>query len=202
MVEKLIEEIERSYDELNGQLSDPVVLNDHKLYTVAARRHAELARDLGDPRAYVVLGRLALNGGRLSEALQVIDEGLKRFRSTPPAGLHVLRAEVFGRQERLAEAEAEYQLEVEAHPRSLDALSGLAIVAASRGDIAEASRRIDTMVRTLPTPEGYLTGFASLRSFGRLEQARVLLAEGRRAFPLDARLAREESSLANPGRAR
>jgi peptide chain release factor 1 len=42
MVERLIEEIERSYGELNEQLSDPVVLNDHKLYTVAARRHAEL----------------------------------------------------------------------------------------------------------------------------------------------------------------
>ena len=42
MVEKLIEEIERSYGELNGQLSDPAVLNDHKLYATTARRHAEL----------------------------------------------------------------------------------------------------------------------------------------------------------------
>ncbi|HYN40580.1 MAG TPA: sulfatase-like hydrolase/transferase, partial [Thermoanaerobaculia bacterium] len=37
-----------------------------------ARRHAELARDLGDPRAYVVLGRLALREGKLPEALRVI----------------------------------------------------------------------------------------------------------------------------------
>ena len=57
------------------------------------------------------------------------------------------------------------------------------------------------MVRTVPTAEAYLTGFVSLRSFGRAGQARALLAEGRRAFPLDARLAREESALANPGRA-
>ncbi|MBK9090465.1 MAG: sulfatase-like hydrolase/transferase, partial [Holophagales bacterium] len=167
-----------------------------------ARQHAELARDLGDPRAYAVLGRLALREGKLSEALKVIDEGLKRFGAPPPAGLHVLKAEVFGRQEKLAEAEAEYRLELEAHPRSLEALSGLAIVAASRGDLDEASRRIDAMVRTLPTAEGFLTGFVSLRSFGRVDQARALLAEGRRAFPLDPRLAREESALANPGRAR
>ncbi len=165
-----------------------------------ARQHAELARDLGDPRAYVVLGRLALREGKLSEALQVIDDGLKRFGGSPPAGLHVLKAEVFGRQEKLAEAEAEYRLEAEAHPRNLEALSGLAIVAASRGDVAEASRRIDAMVRTLPTAEAYLTGFVSLRSFGRPDQARVLLAEGRRAFPFDARLAREEKALANSGR--
>ncbi len=167
-----------------------------------ARRHAELARDLGDPRAYVVLGRLALREGKLPEALRVTDEGLRRFGTTPPAGLHVLRAEVFGRQAKLAEAEAEYRLELEAHPRSLEALSGLAIVAASRGDVAEAARRVDTMVRTLPTADAYLTGFVSLRSFGRPDEARVLLAEGRRAFPLDTRLAREESALVKPGRAR
>jgi len=164
-----------------------------------ARRHAELARDLGDPRAWAVLGRLALREGKLPEALRVIDEGLKRFAAPPPAGLHVLRAEVFGRQEKLAEAEAEYRLELEAHPRSLEALSGLAIIAASRGDLDEASRRVDAMVRTVPTSEAYLTGFVSLRSFGRGDQARALLAEGRRAFPLDARLAREESALASPG---
>jgi arylsulfatase A-like enzyme len=167
-----------------------------------ARRHAELAHDLGDPRAYVVLGRLALSEGKLPEALRVTDEGLARFGATPPAGLHILRAEVFGRQAKLAEAEAEYRLELEAHPRSLEALSGLAIVAASRGDVGEAARRVDTMVRTLPTADAYLTGFVSLRSFGRLDQARVLLVEGRRAFPLDTRLAREESALLKPGRAR
>jgi arylsulfatase A-like enzyme/cytochrome c-type biogenesis protein CcmH/NrfG len=171
-------------------------------YPEDARRHAELARDLGDPRAYVVLGRLALREGKLFEALRVIDEGLKRFPASPPPGLHVLRAEVLGRQASLVEAETEYRLELVAHPRSLEALSGLAIVAASRGDVAEATRRIETMVRTVPTAEAYLTGFASLKSFGRLDQARALLAEGRRAFPLDARLGREESALTNPGRVR
>ena len=37
----------------------------------------------GDPRAYAVLGRLALREGKLSEALRVIDEGLKRFGCAP-----------------------------------------------------------------------------------------------------------------------
>lgn len=167
-----------------------------------ARRHAQLARELGDPRAYAILGSVALREGKLGEARAVADEGLKRFGPPPPEGLHVLRAEVFGREARLDEAEVEYRLELEAHPRSLKALSGLAIVAASRGDMAGAVRRVEEMVKALPTADAYVTGFVSLRSFGRIEQARALLAEGRRAFPRDARLAREEAAPGAPGRAR
>jgi peptide chain release factor 1 len=41
-VENLIEEIERTYAELNGLLADPDVLGDHTRYADVARRHAEL----------------------------------------------------------------------------------------------------------------------------------------------------------------
>ncbi len=41
-IDNLIEEIERSYRELNGQLADPEVLGDHARYAVVARQHAEL----------------------------------------------------------------------------------------------------------------------------------------------------------------
>lgn len=167
-----------------------------------ARRHAEIARDLGDPRACAVLARVAIREGRLGEALRDVDEGLAKSGAAPAAGLHVLKAEVLGRQEKLEAAEAEYRLELAAYPRSLEALSGLAVVAAVRGDLDEASRRIEAMVKAVPTAEAYLTGYVSLSSFGRGHEARALLVEGRRAFPLDARLAREESTLANPGRPR
>jgi predicted Zn-dependent protease len=167
-----------------------------------ARRHAELARDLGDTRAYVVLGRVFLREGRLAEALRAADEGLSRAGGSPPEGLHVVRAEVFGRQEKLDEAEAEHRLELAAHPGNVEALSGLAIVAAARGDLAEAARRVAAMVRAVPTAEAYLAGFFSLRSFGRAGEAQALLAEGRRAFPLDPHLAREEAAAPNPGRMR
>ena len=42
MTDKLIQEIERSYAEVTGQLSDPEVLADRSRYAAAARRHAEL----------------------------------------------------------------------------------------------------------------------------------------------------------------
>ncbi|HJW74571.1 MAG TPA: PCRF domain-containing protein, partial [Thermoleophilia bacterium] len=43
MVDKLVEEIERTYRELTEQLSDAAVLADRRQYAAAARRHAELA---------------------------------------------------------------------------------------------------------------------------------------------------------------
>jgi len=42
MIDKLIDEIERSYGELNAQLADPDVLGDRARYAGVARRHAEL----------------------------------------------------------------------------------------------------------------------------------------------------------------
>ena len=42
MIDKLIDEIERTYGELTGQLADPDVLGDRARYTSVARRHAEL----------------------------------------------------------------------------------------------------------------------------------------------------------------
>jgi peptide chain release factor 1 len=42
MIDKLIDEIERTYGELTAQLADPDVLGDRARYTGVARRHAEL----------------------------------------------------------------------------------------------------------------------------------------------------------------
>jgi len=162
-----------------------------------ARKNAEVARDLGEARAYVVLGRVALREGKLDEALRAANEGIAKGGSFPPQGLRVVKAEVLGRQEKLADAEAEYRLELDAHPQSVEAWTGLAIVAAVRGDLSEAARRVGEMVRAVPTTEGYVAGVVSLRSFGRLPEARALAAAARRAFPADPRLAREEAALAS-----
>ncbi|HUK78037.1 MAG TPA: PCRF domain-containing protein, partial [Thermoleophilia bacterium] len=43
VIDNLIDEIERSYEELTQQLSDPELLADRDRYTAAARRHAELS---------------------------------------------------------------------------------------------------------------------------------------------------------------
>jgi peptide chain release factor 1 len=51
-VENLIEEIERTFAEINAQLADPDVLGDHDRYADVARRHAELQTVFALTRRY------------------------------------------------------------------------------------------------------------------------------------------------------
>ena len=196
--------------------------------TDEARRHAEVAWEMGDaraaevlarihllendppgaklwaekclsregayPGALVVLARVAMLEGKFAQALEKVDEASKiAGAETPPPGLHVTKAEIFGRQDKLDLAEAEYRKELEFFPQDVDALTGLAIISASRGEMSEASRRIDAMIRAVPGPFAYLMAVRSLERFGDAARARALLAEARRFYPQDARFARAEA---------
>jgi arylsulfatase A-like enzyme/Tfp pilus assembly protein PilF len=164
--------------------------------TEEARKHAEVAWEMGDARAGAVLARIAMLEGKFAEALEKIDEAAKiAGAATPPPGLHVTRAEIFGRQEKLDLAEAEYRKELEAFPQSVEAFTGLAIIAASRGDMSEASRRIEAMIRAVPGPFTYVMAVRSLAQFGNAPRARALLGQAKRLYPQDQRLAREEAAL-------
>jgi len=164
--------------------------------TEEARKQAEVAWEMGDARAGEVLARIAMLEGKFAEALEKVDEAEKiAGAATPPQGLHVTRAEIFGRQDKLDLAEAEYRKELEVFPQSVEALTGLAIIAASRGDMSEASRRIDAMIRAVPGPSAYLMAVRSLGRFGNVSRARAVLAEARRLYPQDPSFAREEARL-------
>jgi arylsulfatase A-like enzyme/Tfp pilus assembly protein PilF len=166
--------------------------------TAGARRWAEraLERKMSVDSALLVLARAAMLEGKLAEALEKVDEAAKAAGETsPPMGLHVLRAEIFGRQDRLDLAEAEHRKELEAFPKNVEAFTGLAIIAASRGDMNEASRRLDAMIRAAPGPDAYVMAVRSLRSFGNASGAQTVLAEAKKRFPQDPRLAREEGAF-------
>lgn len=163
-----------------------------------AKRWAEqcLARKGAFPGAFLVLARVAMREGKFAEALEKVDEAAKiAAATTAPAGLHVTRAEIFGRQDKLELAEAEYREELELFPQNVEAFTGLAIIAASRGEMSEATRRIDAMIRAVPGPFTYVMAVRSLGSFGNASRARALLAEARRLYPEDQRFAREETAL-------
>ncbi len=65
VIDNLIDEIERSYEELTQQLSDPELLADRGRYTAAARRHAEL----GEAHALALQYREAERGAAEAEEL-------------------------------------------------------------------------------------------------------------------------------------
>ncbi|HEX7616696.1 MAG TPA: sulfatase-like hydrolase/transferase [Thermoanaerobaculia bacterium] len=163
-----------------------------------ARRWAEqsLSRKGASPEALVVLARAAMLEGKFGEALEKVDEAAKiAGATTPPPGLHVARAEIFGRQDKLDLSEQEYRKELEFFPQSVEAFTGLAIIAASRGEMSEASRRIDAMIRAVPGPFAYLMAVRSLGRFGNASRARALLEEAKRLYPQDQRFAHEETAL-------
>jgi arylsulfatase A-like enzyme/Flp pilus assembly protein TadD len=163
-----------------------------------AKRWAEqcLSRPGAFPGALLVLARTAMLEGKLAEALEKVDEAAKiAAATTPPPGLHVTRAEIFGRQDKLDLAEAEYRKELEVFPQNVDAFTGLAIIAASRGNMSEASRRIDAMIRAVPGPFTYVMAVRSFGRFGNASRARAVLEEARRLYPQDQRFAREEAAL-------
>ena len=164
--------------------------------TDEARRNAQVAWELGDARAGIVLARIAMLEGKFAEALARLDEASRLAgAANPPQALHLTRAEILGREEKLDLAEAEYRKELEAFPQSVEAFTGLAIIAASRGDMAEAARRIDAMIRAVPDPFSYLMAVRSLSSFGNVPRARAVLSEAKRLYPNDPRFAREEAGL-------
>lgn len=163
-----------------------------------ARRWAEqcLSRKGAFPGAFLVLARTAMLEGKFAEALEKVDEAAKiASATTPPPGLHVTRAEIFGRQDKLDLAEGEYRKELELFPQNVEAFTGLAIIAASRGEMSEASRRIDAMIRAVPGPFTYVMAVRSLGRFGNASRARALLEEAKRLYPRDQRFAREEAAL-------
>ncbi|MGA7990719.1 MAG: sulfatase-like hydrolase/transferase [Thermoanaerobaculia bacterium] len=163
-----------------------------------ARQWAErcLSRPGTFPGALLVLARVAMLEGKFAEALGKVDEASRvAGAGNPPPLLHVTRAEILGRQNKLDLAEAQYEKELEFFPREVDALTGLAIVAASRGDMKEASRRLEAMLRAVPGPEAYVMAVRSLRSFGNAPRAQSVLAEARKRYPEDPRLAREERTF-------
>lgn len=162
-----------------------------------ARRWAELclSRKGAFPGALLVLAHTAMLEGKFAEALEKVDEAAKiAAATTPPPGLHVTRAEIFGRQDKLDLAEGEYRKELELFPQNVEAFTGLAIIAASRGEMSEASRRIDAMIRAVPGPFTYVMAVRSLGRFGNASRARALLEEARRLYPQDQRFAREEAA--------
>ena len=65
VIDNLIDEIERSYEELTQQLSDPELLADRSRYTAAARRHAEL----GEAHALALQYREAERGAADAEEM-------------------------------------------------------------------------------------------------------------------------------------
>jgi len=79
LIDKLVEEIERSYAEVTEQLSDPDVLADRTRYAEAARRHAELAEAHGLALQYGEAERAVAEADELLAAGDDLDDEMRAY---------------------------------------------------------------------------------------------------------------------------
>ena len=98
-------------------------------------------------QADVLLARILVESGRLNEAMRVVEDVGRRAaerREPPPEGLLFVRGDIMARSERLDEAIASFEKEIELYPHNLQAYANLAVVTLLRGD---QSRIRDIMYR-------------------------------------------------------
>jgi len=102
VTDRLIDEIERSYAELTGQLSDPEVLADRGRYAAAARRHAELAEAHGLALQYREAERAATDADEMLSADGDADEEMRAY----------LQQELYESRRRLGELAEEIRAQM------------------------------------------------------------------------------------------
>jgi arylsulfatase A-like enzyme/Tfp pilus assembly protein PilF len=152
-----------------------------------ARREAARARE-ADPKlplpAYVE-GRLLYDQGKYEEALPLFLDAAaeqRKLHGSPLSDLHYYAADTLGRLERYAEAEAEFERELEAFPQNGRARAGLAMLYQATGRGEAAGQVLADMLRAAPTPESYALAARVWTMFGNRQQADAVRAEARRAF--------------------
>ena len=139
-----------------------------------------------------ILGVAAQRSGRYEEALgefRQAEEAKRRQRRVVVRNLHANMADCLARLGREAEAEREFQAELEAIPHSEEARVGLAMLYRSQGRDGEARTALAGVVTSLPRPgpEAFLKVVRTFAALGDTEAAREWTARARAQFPSDAR---------------
>jgi len=106
-------------------------------------------------------------------------------------GLHAGLADCLARLGQEAEAEKEFQAEIQAIPQSREGRTGLAMLYRSQGRDAEARQALEGVVTANPHagPEEYWAVVRSFRGLGDLAAAQEWAGRARARFPADRRFA-------------
>ena len=164
--------------------------------TDAAQRHAALAQEVDPtlPLPTYVQARMLHAGERYEEALPLFQETLRRLqaRTLTLNEVHFYTADTLARLERQGEAEAEFREEVRLFPNNGRARASLAMLYRSQGKDAAVEQAIETLLRALPTPEGYGLAAQLWTIFGEAERAADLRARARERFAGDPALSELE----------
>jgi Tfp pilus assembly protein PilF len=155
-----------------------------------ARR--SIAADPERVMSHFVLGVLAQRQGRYQEALASFREAEQQKRRRKTAivrNLHANMGDCLARLGQEAEAEREFQAEIEAIPSSREGRIGLAMLYRAQGRDGEARQVLGGLIAAEPHPtaESYWAVVRTFLVLGDVEAAREWAARARSAFPADRR---------------
>jgi len=163
-----------------------------KDYTRAAAEAKAVTGEKSDrPFGHILLGRIAMEQGRLDEALQHFDAALAMNaakKRSPIAKLNFFRADCLARMGRAEEAEAGFRAEIAAFPEDAAAYRNLILLYAVQGKNAEATQLIFGLEKESPTPPSYVAISETLKMIGDARGARFWAARGLEKFPENRRL--------------
>jgi Tfp pilus assembly protein PilF len=150
--------------------------------------------------SHFVLGVVAQRDGRYEEALSAYREAVEQKRRRKTAvvrNLHANMADCLARLGREAEAEREFQAEIEAIPTTREGRVGLATLYRSQGRDGDARLVLGGLIAAEPRPtaDSYWTVVRTFLVLGDVQASREWAARARSAFPADRRFVGDSRGL-------
>jgi tetratricopeptide (TPR) repeat protein len=169
-----------------------VLLDEGRVAPAADAARRSLEADSQRVMSHFVLGVIAQRAGRYEEALAAFrqaEEANRLQKGSVVLKLHASMGDCLARLGREAEAEREFQAEIQAVPWSADGRIGLAMLYRSQGRDAEARTALGALVSAQPRPtaETYWTVVRAFSVLGDTSAAREWASRARTKFPNDVR---------------
>lgn len=159
-----------------------------------ARRAVDVAVDRRSGRIEPLVTEVAVlvREGRHEDALATALEAEREFGERDDLeaieGLAFERGRALAELRRLPEAAEAFREEIGRNPGEIAPYTFLALALALQGDSTGASRALQNLVTTNPTPPAYAEAVRTLRALGDSASADALLQSARRRFPGAAEL--------------
>lgn len=158
-----------------------------------ARQEANAAfeNDKSRPDGLVLLGHIAIEEGKLDDALRYIDQASALLESThrrPLPQLSFLRGDTLARMGRAEEAEQAFLNEIRLFPTEPQAYKNLILLYSTEGRTQEATNLVFALEKAAPTAPSYIAISETLKVIGDVNGSRFWAQRGLGRYPTDRRL--------------
>ncbi len=156
-----------------------------------AEANAAFDNDKNRPGNLLLLGQIAMEEGKLEEALRDYDQSasLRGSKGQPPLPrLNFLRGDCLARMGRSDEAEEAFLTEIKSFPTDPQPYRNLILLYAVEGRNDAATQLIFSLEKAAPTPPSYVAIAETLKMIGDTKGARYWASRGLGRYPDDQQL--------------